>query len=1543
MTNLVQTWLHKIGLNQSILDNFEGAGIVNPQDLAELDVSYYPALGVTEASDRKKLFYLVQRVKMAIPKDELVEDDTVASAEDIDLSSVRHSMGVGNTSGHSSGHSGFSKSLDGNEVEMQQAGESSADLNDILDDPEEEDDHDEDVYEKDHFHQGILSEEEEEEDAYTDQFEEDEEDDGIDEALQEQYRPLLSPSSNEYHTQTDDSYDDNTSEEDVPSPPPPSSSDEEDDNDDDEPPSLRHQQRFAKKEAEVTVSRRKRTNPAARNGKPSGSTGGGGGKRPNSAAGGREGTTRTRNSSHAAAAAATSTRRSKKVQETGSGTHVVTSTSRRQGPKGHKKEATNKPTSSSSRTKKSPLRKSLGGMFKKKEKASSHSKSPLRRLVGSGKGSKSKKDLYESRHTTHSNLEHSRLESPPSSPPMQSGTDHAFSDLEPIGASTSSTSAGGAGGPTRPSVGGRKSSLPRMTRRTTRSSAGGVATSSAIGAMAVTLSTPLSNTSLSSSTTSTTNATGSSSNRPRMSSIENQKSNSRASLSTKVPPGKRKPQGKTKVIRAKKTTTSRFQRLSMSASSSLHSGDEDVSTSPMENEPSTSKPIRERSTTTTKKDVINLLVDDEADITTMTKEEIDISFELDQLTFDRPAEQFMFDQPAVVAPPTIQKMEIASPNPVAPNKTDTRRLSGLTSIRNSNQHTSTKQGNLVTGSETVAQRRISRRLQEKRLRESGKSSSEDEIGQFEGSTQFQNLSFGFDQIALETNGKENEGDEISEWDGLSPRSSGTNVSSSSGSTLLSTKSNPTKDRRSKIPNPSAGREKKRLSTIPSDRVAPMPSERIDESNDFLDEAIDAVKCEESFSSIKSERKGKRISPVSRPFLVETDLNDMDYEMAPRSKSTSLIENSSPPKADSPPNIKSSSMRPELTHSKSFDSVDNGVMKKKTTTTNGAVYVHGEKKDKSWTGRVNKIREANETAHKDVEVIDTEEGFEEEMRIRVIVRKRPMSRKEAAGKDEVDVIHPLTYGDYGRILVYQPKTRVDLTKELETLPFAFDNVFGEKSSNCQIYDETIRNLIPGAFEGRWASVFAYGQTGSGKTFTMMGSGMTGKKDRNRKVNHDENHGLYYMAAKDLFEFASYEEYSHLAVGASLFEIYGGKLFDLLNERNPVKCLENHKGKVCFPGLSEHPIANAEELMGLIEAGSLIRSTGSTSANRDSSRSHAVLQLHLRKSNARKANIEHGRLTFIDLAGSERGADTNQASRTTRLEGADINTSLLALKEVIRALATGDSMAHIPFRGSKLTQVLKESFIGKNSRTVMVACVAPNITNCDHTLNTLRYADRVKERDSETGKLAASVAAASKIHKKASEPPVRPVSAPPAGSDLSRINSQKSLTYKDRASMDETGDEESDDNWLSEQLDTDDQHYQDIDDNDEADLHDFDELNEVLKTPPSSSKRNRGGTSTFEDQYAPKRVSKREAVAPLITSHRSVMSEMLTMVKQEMTLVNCTDADRALIDEYLDELETIQEKQLSMISSLRESLVEYYAVRPQDMEDDEDNSFDDLRSL
>lgn len=54
-------------------------------------------------------------------------------------------------------------------------------------------------------------------------------------------------------------------------------------------------------------------------------------------------------------------------------------------------------------------------------------------------------------------------------------------------------------------------------------------------------------------------------------------------------------------------------------------------------------------------------------------------------------------------------------------------------------------------------------------------------------------------------------------------------------------------------------------------------------------------------------------------------------------------------------------------------------------------------------------------------------------------------------------------------------------------------------------------------------------------------------------------------------------------------------------------------------------------------------------------------------------------------------------------------------------------HIPFRASKLTMVLRDSFMmdADRIRIVMLACISPGSSSADHTLNTLRYAGRLKE--------------------------------------------------------------------------------------------------------------------------------------------------------------------------------------------------------------------------
>ena len=102
---------------------------------------------------------------------------------------------------------------------------------------------------------------------------------------------------------------------------------------------------------------------------------------------------------------------------------------------------------------------------------------------------------------------------------------------------------------------------------------------------------------------------------------------------------------------------------------------------------------------------------------------------------------------------------------------------------------------------------------------------------------------------------------------------------------------------------------------------------------------------------------------------------------------------------------------------------------------------------------------------------------------------------------------------------------------------------------------------------------------------------------------------------------------------------------------------------------------------------------------------------------------GKLSFIDLAGKERASEVTDMHKQTRMDGAEINKSLLALKECIRALDMDKT--HIPFRQNKLTLVLKDSFVGGDCKSVMIGNISPSTSCCEHTLNTLRYADRVKE--------------------------------------------------------------------------------------------------------------------------------------------------------------------------------------------------------------------------
>nr|XP_029534174.1 kinesin-like protein KIF2A isoform X3 [Oncorhynchus nerka] len=491
---------------------------------------------------------------------------------------------------------------------------------------------------------------------------------------------------------------------------------------------------------------------------------------------------------------------------------------------------------------------------------------------------------------------------------------------------------------------------------------------------------------------------------------------------------------------------------------------------------------------------------------------------------------------------------------------------------------------------------------------------------------------------------------------------------------------------------------------------------------------------------------------------------------------------------------------------------------------------------------------------------------EEHRICVCVRKRPLNKKELTIRD-LDVI---TIPSKDVVMVHEPKQKVDLTRYLENQTFRFDYAFDDSTTNEMVYRFTARPLVETIFERGMATCFAYGQTGSGKTHTMGGD-FSGK-------NQDCSKGIYALAARDVFVMLKKPCHKKLdlQVYATFFEIYSGKVFDLLNGKAKLRVLEDGKQQVQVVGLHERDVKCTEDVLKLIEVGNSCRTSGQTSANAHSSRSHAVFQIILR----RKGKM-HGKFSLIDLAGNERGADTSSADRQTRLEGAEINKSLLALKECIRAL--GRNKPHTPFRASKLTQVLRDSFIGENSRTCMIATISPGMTSCENTLNTLRYANRVKEFGISPSDIPFSQGGGSRSEL----------------SELSPTHEVKELTV--------------DANQVTEGV--------------RPNIHVVDLLDYDWDHLGSSPQRDdlKLLCEQNEEEVSPQLFNFHEAVSQMVEmeeqvleDHRAVFQESIRWLEDEKVLLEMTEEVDCDVDSYATQLEQILDQKIDILTELRDKV-------------------------
>lgn len=337
-------------------------------------------------------------------------------------------------------------------------------------------------------------------------------------------------------------------------------------------------------------------------------------------------------------------------------------------------------------------------------------------------------------------------------------------------------------------------------------------------------------------------------------------------------------------------------------------------------------------------------------------------------------------------------------------------------------------------------------------------------------------------------------------------------------------------------------------------------------------------------------------------------------------------------------------------------------------------------------------------------------------IKVVVRVRPYNRREQE-QNQRCIIKVMDRSS----LLFDPDEEDDeffyqgakqhyrdISKRTnKKLSMEYDRVYDTDRTNEDLFMECTAPLVDAVLDGYNCSVFVYGATGAGKTFTMLGS--------------ENCPGITFLTMRDLFEkIQSQQDTRKFDVGVSYLEVYNEQVMNLLTKTGPLKLREDANG-VVVSGLVLTPIYSAEELLRMLRLGNSNRTQHPTDANAESSRSHAIFQVHIRITDRTTGTKRSVKLSMIDLAGSERAASTKGLGMRFK-EGASINKSLLALGNCINKLA--DGLKHIPYRDSNLTRILKDS-LGGNCRTLMVANVSMSSLTYEDTYNTLKYASRAKK--------------------------------------------------------------------------------------------------------------------------------------------------------------------------------------------------------------------------
>ncbi|XP_060964296.1 kinesin-like protein KIN-UB [Cannabis sativa] len=339
------------------------------------------------------------------------------------------------------------------------------------------------------------------------------------------------------------------------------------------------------------------------------------------------------------------------------------------------------------------------------------------------------------------------------------------------------------------------------------------------------------------------------------------------------------------------------------------------------------------------------------------------------------------------------------------------------------------------------------------------------------------------------------------------------------------------------------------------------------------------------------------------------------------------------------------------------------------------------------------------------------------RVRVAIRLRPRNAEELAAD-----------ADFADCVELQPELkRLKLRKNnWDSDTYEFDEVLTEFASQKRVYEVVAKPVVESVLDGYNGTVMAYGQTGTGKTFTL---GRLGEEDTSDR-------GIMVRSMEDILASISPDTDS---ISVSYLQLYMETIQDLLDPSNDnIPFVEDPRtGDVSVPGATLVEIRDQQTFLELLRVGETHRIAANTKLNTESSRSHAILMVHVKRSvmgrednhsvdngelsclsKSFKPLLRKSKLVVVDLAGSERIHKSGSEGHMLE-EAKSINLSLSALGKCINALA--ENSAHVPVRDSKLTRLLRDSF-GGSARTSLIITVGPSPRHRGETTSTILFGQR-----------------------------------------------------------------------------------------------------------------------------------------------------------------------------------------------------------------------------